>query len=273
MKLSTNPKLWLDVAILDMSNLTQNTKLEDLQKRISLLESGDVQRVVNTSPYNTPPSPVKKTEVMKPIKQESQQVKVTEQVSTLSEEDVLTDSVPMSKSAAPNALKTSWAKLLENISSFPSRAILKQQAIPVVISESEIILSIKNPSWLKQFGPEGSKYSSIVEAVNKMYPTGAKKIIIRAPESGDEALRKENNNSSDDEKPAPAQISTMQTEPEITKEEVVAAVEAKTEVDEADDSNEDIDNSNPQKSSSSKSGFHSDTVNNVMELFEGKIIE
>ncbi|MDE6138411.1 MAG: DNA polymerase III subunit gamma/tau, partial [Candidatus Gastranaerophilales bacterium] len=57
LKLTSNPKLWLDVAVLDMSNLTQNTKLEDLQKRISALESGDGTRVVmNSSPYNTPPA-------------------------------------------------------------------------------------------------------------------------------------------------------------------------------------------------------------------------
>ena len=41
LKLTSNPKLWLDVAILDMSNLTQNTKLEELQKRISALDSGE----------------------------------------------------------------------------------------------------------------------------------------------------------------------------------------------------------------------------------------
>ena len=207
LKLTSNPKLWLDVAILDMSNLTQNTKLEELQQRISLLESGEGVKVVNTSPYNTPPSPVKKTEVMKPINPEIKPaVKVEEKVvnepkAQPTEEEVLTDSVPMSKGATPNVLKESWAKLLENISSFPSRAILKQQAVPVIISEEQIILTIKNPSWLKQFAPDGSKHSAIVEAVNKMFPSGAKKIIVRAPESGDEAIRKEQASSSDDEKP------------------------------------------------------------------------
>ena len=38
LKQTPNPKLWLDVAILDMANLAENTKLEDLQKRISVLE-------------------------------------------------------------------------------------------------------------------------------------------------------------------------------------------------------------------------------------------
>ena len=35
LKLTANPKLWLDVAVLDMANLVENTKLDELQKRIS----------------------------------------------------------------------------------------------------------------------------------------------------------------------------------------------------------------------------------------------
>lgn len=163
LKLTANPKLWLDVAILDMSNLAQNTKLEDLQKRISLLESDEGARQINMSPYNTPPTPVKKSEVMKPMGATPQpqrvkavQAPMTKTQAPASVEEVLTDSVPMSKSASPNSLKALWAKLLENISSFPSRAILKQQAIPVKLTPDEVIITIKNPSWLKQFGPEGT---------------------------------------------------------------------------------------------------------------------
>lgn len=278
LKLTSNPKLWLDVAILDMSNLAQNTRLEDLQRRISMLESGEGVKVVNTSPYNTPPSPVKKTEVMKPIKPEvkpvvKQEEKVTEEPKVqASEEEVLTDTVPMSKVATPNALKGSWAKLLENISSFPSRAILKQQAVPVIISEEQIVLTIKNPSWLKQFAPDGSKHSSIVEAVNKMYPNGAKKIIVRAPESGDEAIRKEQSGSSEDESPAPAPKVVKQPEPVIKKEEVIQAVEAREEADsESDNSADESDSPMPRKNSAN--GYHSDNVNMVMDLFEGKFIE
>ena len=277
LKLTSNPKLWLDVAILDMSNLAQNTKLEDLQRRISMLESGEGVKVVHTSPYNTPPAPVKKTEVMKPIKpevkpviEEKKEVPVEQKVQP-SEDDVLTDTVPMSKVATPNALKTSWAKLLENISSFPSRAILKQQAVPVMITEEQIILTIKNPSWLKQFAPDGSKHSSIVEAVNKMYSSGAKKIIVRAPESGDEAIRKEQAGSSEDESPAPAPKPVKQSEPIVKKEDIVQAVEAKEEI-EVENAPDD-DSELPVINKSKSSGYHSDSVNMVMDLFEGKFID
>ncbi len=276
LKLTSNPKLWLDVAILDLANLAENTKIADLQKRLAMLESGETVKVVNTSPYNTPPAPVKKVEVMKTVKPEvkpvqQQKPEVSEVlVQRASEEEVLHQAIPMSKPAPENALKGLWAKFLESISSFPSRAILKQQALPVVISEEQIILTIKNPSWLKQFGPEGSKYSSITEAANKLYPNGVKKIIVRAPESGDDNLRKEqSSNSSDDELPAPAtNTQPVKEQPKsIKKEELVEVIEIKEEMESTISMDE---GSFPKKQNS---GYHSDNVNMVIDLFEGKIIE
>lgn len=274
LKLTSNPKLWLDVAILDMSNLTQNTKLEELQKRISALESGEAPKImVNTSPYNTPPAPVKKPEIMKPEAPKHAPKPQPAQVSkpTVTEDEVLAEPVPMSKPANPNSLKALWAKLLENVSSFPSRAILKQQAMPVKITQDEVIITIKNSNWLKQFGPEGSKHSFIVDASNSLFGSAVKKIIVRAPESGDEAIRKEQTAGEEDDKPAPAPKPAQQPKPEIKKEEIVEAVEAKEEIDSQDD--DDNEPSQAIKRKSSDSSFHSDNVNMVMELFEGKFID
>lgn len=274
LKLTSNPKLWLDVAILDMSNLTQNTKLEELQKRISALEFGEAPKImVNTSPYNTPPAPVKKPEIMKPEAPKPAPKPQPAQVSksTVTEDEVLAEPVPMSKPANPNSLKALWAKLLENVSSFPSRAILKQQAIPVKITQDEVIITIKNSNWLKQFGPEGSKHSFIVDASNSLFGSAVKKIIVRAPESGDEAIRKEQTAGDEDDKPAPAPKPVPQSKPEIKKEEIVEAVEAKEEIDSQDD--DDNEHSQAIKRKSSDSSFHSDNVNMVMELFEGKFID
>ncbi len=291
LKTTTNPKLWLDVAILDMSNLVENTKLEDLQRRISALESGEAPKmIINASPYNTPPSPVKKPEVMKPMKKDintsNAQPVVQKETSkatvnsdsgkNLTEEDVLTDAVPMSKAASPNSLKNLWVKLLENVSSFPSRAILKQQALPVKITPEEVIISIKNQNWLKQFGPEGSKHNFIVEASNSLFGAAVKRVIVRSPEPGDDNIRKEQSEAGDDEKPAPEVPKPVKSfekkAPEYTPSEVKEAVEANIE----DDSSQDEDNNSESSSivnKSSKNSYHSDSVNIVMDLFEGKLIE
>jgi DNA polymerase-3 subunit gamma/tau len=279
LKLTTTPKLWLDVAILDLSNMVENTKLEELQKRLSLLESGETPKMLNVSPYNTPPSPVKKTEVMKPIKQEqkiststvSKKVEISQKQATPTVEEVLTEEVPMSKAASPNSLKTLWAKYLENISSFPSRAILKQQALPVKLTENEVIITIKNPSWLKQFAQDGTKHPFIVEAANSLFGTQVKKIIVRAPESGDEAIRKEQSSSDDDDKPAPAKVkSAPETIKKVQPQKSIESISEKDSIEEALDAEE---QTTPAPHRHKQESYHSDNVNMVMELFDGKFIE
>jgi DNA polymerase-3 subunit gamma/tau len=275
LKLTTTPKLWLDVAILDLSNMVENTKLEDLQKRLSLLEAGETPKVLNVSPYNTPPSPVKKTEVMKPIKQEckapAKKVEDIQPKVVPTAEEVLTEEVPMSKVAPQNSLKTLWAKYLENISSFPSRAILKQQALPVKLTENEVIISIKNPSWLKQFAQDGTKHPFIVEAANSLFGTQVKKVIVRAPESGDEAIRKEQTSADDDDKPAPAKSKFTHIEATKTQPQKQIINHSEQPI-EKDTEQEEQEIPTPLKHIK-KDSYHSDNVNMVMDLFEGKFIE
>ena len=172
----------------------------------------------------------------------------------------------MSKSAPSDSLKGLWAKLLENISSFPSRAILKQQAIPVKITSDEVIISIKNQSWLKQFGPEGSKHGFIVDASNAVFGKTVSKVIVRAPESGDEAIRKEQqgSTSADDDKPAPAQtpVKKFVPKPQPKNEEIQEVVDTLN-----------VQQAAPSKKKHATDSYHSDGVNMVMDLFEGKFIE
>lgn len=256
LKLSVNPKLWLDVAILDMANLTQNTKLEDLQQRISALEGGEtVQKPVNISPYNTPPSPVTKPEIIK----QPAAVSPAKDTAKLTEEEVLTSEVPVSKPAQPDELGSTWSKFLDNISSFPSRTILKQQGIPVKLNSEEIIITIKNPSWLKQFGPEGSKYEFILAAAKATFANSNPKILIREPRTGDNALKKGIAAKEEEPEPEPEQTSKAPEE-KITPEDIEQAMEQKSSEPAVHKKNVDEYN-------------HSDEVNMVMNLFEGKLIE
>ncbi len=293
LKQTPNPKLWLDVAILDMSNLAENTKLEELQKRISILESGAPARPINVSAYNTPPSPVMKQEVRKPVlpqrsvEQPNVETPSPKAVSanTVSEDEVLNQPVPMSKpaSTAGSGLKALWVKFLENISSSPSRSILKQQAMPVRITKDEVIISVKSPNWLKQYGHEGSKYSLIVDAANSLFGGEVKKIIVRSPESGDDAIRAEQS-STEDDKPAPAPKKPLIVEkPEVSNEEVKEILEEKPIPKVLNQVATPVKTGTPQKQPqqptqlhkmpTGDSSYHSDNVNMVMDLFEGKFIE
>ena len=62
LKTTNNPRLWLEVAIIDLANLTENTSLIELQNRISKLEGGAVQPITHQH-YKTAPSPVLKPEI------------------------------------------------------------------------------------------------------------------------------------------------------------------------------------------------------------------
>lgn len=262
LKLSTNPKLWLDVAILDMANLTQNTKLEDLQNRLQQLEAGQISKP--TLIYNTPPMPVNKMAVNEIKKEEiSQSANIPVQTNVQK---------PVSK-GSNSEIKDIWVKFLDNIPSFASRAILKQHALPVKFSQEEVIIAIKTDSWLTKFREESDRMSLIESAANVV--TGANpKIVLRSPQADDDKLRNETYVSSLPVEPKKPLI----PEKSQNKKEIIEAVNQSEGIEDEDYLSDDdsAEKKNPQIVSSSKredSAFHSDNVNMVIDLFEGKIIE
>lgn len=273
LKLTTNPKLWLDVSVLDMANLTQNTKLEDLQSRISQLEAGHV--VKSASAYNTPPMPVNKMSV-NDVKKEEIKPAINEPVIKDIPQEVQTAApVQHPKSVSMGAsleIKDVWGKFLDNISSFASRSILKQYAIPVKFSADEVIIAIKADSWLTKFRDE-SERMSLIEASAKIVTGGNPKIILRAPQAGDDKLREEFSAPVSDANPKKPLI----PEPKQPDEDINDALEQMIETD--DDAlitEETSEKKTPQINNSTVRddvAFHSDNVNMVIDLFEGKIIE
>lgn len=285
LKTTSEPKLWLDVAIIDLSNLTENTRLDDMLKRIELLEAGNssVGKKAIISAYNTPPTPVIKSEIkqnknnIRPEGVSSGVTKEHEPKNTDSDVSEELISVPMS---APNSnIKALWVKFLDNISSFPSRAILKQQAIPVKISAEEIIISIKNPTWLKNFSPEGERFAFLTESARSMFGSEPK-IIVRAPNAKDDMIQ----SSSPIESVSSSTPETLSVNKEVAKQalqdensSVKPADEKKNDITKSDeaslDDNNDDDGEKFPNNKSFDRAYHSDNVNMVMELFEGKIIE
>ena len=277
LKLTSEPKLWLDVAILDMSNLAENTKLTDLQKRIEMLEAGTSHKMVNVSAYNTPPSPVLKSEIkaqpqmkeiikteekpekfIKPEKQSVSEVKEKEQ-----------ELIEVPKSSSSDNIKTLWVSFLDNISSFPSRAILKQQAVPVKMSKQEIVIVIKNETWLKNFSPDGERYAYLVESAKKVFDSEPK-VIVRGPKSGDEKLDMDTESVVEtSQKDSPRQL--IEQTPSPTKEDIDDALSAEDDL--SEQANDEQKSTSYKTISRADSAYHSDNVNMVMDLFEGKLIE
>lgn len=271
LKLTNNPRLWLEVSIIDLANLAENSSLIDLQNRIARLEGGNVQPVAQyKAPSLSKPdirpsvkqqeAVVKEKEVIKvsedKIKEEPKQV--TEKVSE--PEDFAP--MPKSKPVTGSDVNSLWEQLLENVQSAPTRALLKQWAKPIIIAPDNVVLTMKNEILLKQF-VEGNKKQMLNAAVDKMFSQTDSKVVVRLPQAGDDKLIQEAVNlpkpetavkpkvsQPKEEEPEPQEVAELQDE----VKEKIAAQETK-------------------KIDKALSSLHSDNVNMIMDLFDGKVID
>ncbi len=268
LKTTTNPKLWLEVALIDLANLTENTKLGDLQKRLSQLESG--VHHTNSSLYKTPPTPVSKPEMIKPktVEKPVLEVKAVEE-SVVSKQEQKVEKIekpevsqptasedfsPMPKSANVDKsldLMSVWAKLIENVSSAPTRSLLKQWAKPVEITADKVVISINSENLLKQF-VEGNKRDVLIKAVDNLFGQENSNVLVRLPRPEDAQLQEVKV-----EAPKPAVVPVQpEPKPEPSIEEIV-----------------DVQKTETKLVKPSINSMHSDMVNMAVDLFDGKIIE
>jgi len=271
LKLTNNPRLWLEVAIIDLANLTENTSLVELQNRIARLEGGaaTLNNNVKPSSYKTSPAPVLKSEIKQAPKNEPVQelpkteVEVKNEPVKASEHGAVKDDfapMPKAKSSNGEDISSLWSKLLENLSSAPTRALLKQWANPVKISPEETIVTMKNEIFLNQV-QSGSKKQAVIDAVNTLFGQSDSNVIIRLPQAGDENVRQSSvvTKPSAPVKPAkPVEVKKEEV-PEPEEIEEIKEEAAKTE--------------NTSSVDKVLSSMHSDNVNMVMDLFDGKVIE
>lgn len=279
LKLTNNPRLWLEVAVIDLANLTENTSLVELQNRIARLEGGNVQPA-KVPAYKTAPAPVMKPEMQKAehakpdivvhkdeksiqVQQKPQEkVPVEAKVENISNDN---DFSPMPKSKHSDGADISvlWGRLLENVHSAPTRALLKQWANPVKIAPDETILTMKNEIFLNQV-QSGSKKQAIVDAVNALFAQENSNVIIRLPHADDVQVQPASVPETHLEQPKPKPSPVMkpvQMEPEVEPEEVE---KLKEEIHKP---------AKIESASKIADSLHSDNVNMVMEIFEGKVID
>lgn len=271
LKLTNNPRLWLEVAIIDLANLTENTSLVELQNRIARLEGGaaTLNNNVKPSSYKTSPAPVLKSEIKQAPKNEPVQelpkteVEVKNEPVKASEPAAVKDDfapMPKAKSSNGEDISSLWGKLLENLSSAPTRALLKQWANPVKISPEETIVTMKNEIFLNQV-QSGSKKQAVIDAVNTLFGQSDSNVIIRLPQAGDENVRQSSVVAKPSAPVKPAKPVEVKKEevPEPEEIEEIKEEAAKTE--------------NTSSVDKVLSSMHSDNVNMVMDLFDGKVIE
>ena len=258
-KLATNQHLWLEVGMIDLANMTENSTLLDLQNRVKALESGNVtysaptpqvQVVTKPAPV-APPTPAP---VSRPVQQvQVSQQEVSQPVQAQSQVSDEFTPPPISKKPSGNDIGSLWQMLLMNIKS-PSTTALLKLATPLQISPEGIILTFKNERLVAQIS-DSNKKQMIVDAANIMFNQDSTAVTVRLAQSGDKPVQPTTMPAQQAE-PTPRQVQQpVKTQEKITEPPKTITIE-KEEL-----SKEKIER------------LESDQEKMVLELFDGKYVE
>lgn len=284
LKTTTSQHLWLEIAIIDLANLAQNTSLLALQERITKLESGSAQTpvpqvysaksaapVTTVAPKVSPPETKAEAPAQAPKDTAVESEKETEEkIETVAEE---LSPMPVSKPAEEKQSQNQdtnlaglWTELLKNISSPPTIALLSEHAKPIEISEKQVLIVCEKEFSLKALSSEMKKMV-IAEAAQKLLGTKANLVIrLAAPEDSLPAIEIQKKNTL---------VEKLPNEKAVIEAEETSDVE---EVDEIVDEEEDyiehkLSKKYNKKDSQGKDTMPSDQVSMIMNLFDGKYID
>ncbi len=265
LKTTTNQQMWLEVSLIDLANLADNTKLADLQRRLDNLESTrptTVQRVVTTRPqehhvvthsepkiehqpvqHNVEPVPIQHTQPVqqnKPVEQPIQ--------------DSVNEMTTVQPSATSN-LKALWTQILGAIPNQADRALLLL-ANPVKIDNDGIVLAIKSPTLIEKANSPERK-QSLISAADSVLGTTNISILIRQPLPDDKKIEKVKVSAI--KKPISPPKTLVEDEHEVSEQEVETA-------------KEETEAKRPQNQDETDFS-RSDQSNMVKQLFDGKYLE
>ncbi len=265
-KLASNQHLWLEVGMIDLANMTENSTLLDLQNRVKALEGGGVS-IPAPQPVVTRPAPIQPPPVQtpEPVKQQISQPALAPQKPTApkpQQEDDFTPP-PVSKKPSGNDIQTLWQTLLANIKSPSTRALLNL-ATPVKIAPDGVIITFKNDKLVSQIS-DTNKKQMIVDAASAMFGASAVSVSIRLPQAGDAELAAQ---------AAPVTVSAPQPAPvEEEKKNSPPPIIEQEEEPEVKPQAKEAPAAEPKLEVRDKERLESDQEKMVLELFDGKYIE
>lgn len=161
-KQAVNQHLWLEVGVIDLANMTENTTLLDLQNRICALETGNIM--------NEPSITIAKPTPAQPATQETVSVKSTtkQESENIPKQDITFTPPPISKKSDSNNINSLWQSILSNITLTSTQGPLKQLATPVKIDEDGVIITFSTEFWVNSINNDTAKKALIQEAIAKV---------------------------------------------------------------------------------------------------------
>ncbi len=268
-KTTVNQQMWLEVALIDLSNLTNNTKLIELQTRLQALESGAVAQTpqrrvatpVQSAPKTVVPQPIQPQSISKPVENSQPKPESKPVQNTVEEKAEEFTPMPKAKKLDPSTdIRSLWGELLSHIKSPSTHALLKL-ANPVKIAPDEVVITFKQSIFVKQ-ASEGQKKIAIMEAADEMFGQKNTVVNIRTPLDSDIDLGKI---VPAKPKPQPTVAPKTLAEPksEISEEEAETVKEVTENKVQEEEKKTEKQHSNT---------FESDQSKMIKELFDGKYI-
>ena len=278
LKQTNNQYLWLEVAIIDLANLADNTSLLALQNRIQALESGAVSAPRQAmAPVSRPQIQEARQPMMTAPKAQAQEVKPqatsASQAQPVQEQKIV-EPVSVAVPSDTSDLAGMWQALVKQISS-PSTQALLRLANPVKIAPDEVIITFKQEIFVKQANDD-SKKQVIADAANKLFNQSNTLVTIRLPQSGDAQLPKSQAAPSVATAPvkqsAPRPVSTPA--PQVVSSAVSEKPSVAPVVADVDEPEDGIVNVAPKQNieKSAKDYANADQTKMITDLFDGKFI-
>lgn len=287
LKTTTNQHLWLEIAIIDLANLAQNTSLLELQQRVQTLESliqGGTAPLrsaasvptVSVPAYVAKPAPVKEVSESRvekiEVKSESKEVREPQileqkeavvQAPVQKEEELSAMPVSKPKQTGNSEVGDLWLRLLQNIASTPTVSLLSEHTRPIEISEEKIVVGCIKEFALKMLASD-SKKKVIADAAKKLFAKDVP-VTVRLTTS-DDVLHTVEKKNPIIEKPVVAHKPVdVVTKPIETFND---------QLDEVDEEEDFVEHELAKVSSNKDKKFvPSDQVSMVMNLFDGKYID
>lgn len=258
LKETTNQQMWLEVALIDLSNLSDNTKLSELEARISRLESGQGVQISHRPKVVQQLRPQVKIEshegsVKPPVSAQNVVVQKNVQPSELDKQEQLVTHAMPSK-PINNDVRSLWIAILQAIPNGSEQALFKI-ANPVKVSEEQIVITFKAPNWVEKANNSGMK-KCIVDAAEVVLGKPNIPVLVRTPLPDDEKFEKI---------VVPAPKKSIAPPKDLTVEDDVITDDVKETIEEQ--------SKTPQKTDNTEDSMRSDQSNMVKDLFDGKFLD
>mgnify|MGYP002761749377 FL=1 len=277
-KLASNQHLWLEVGMIDLANMSENSTLLDLQNRVKALEGGNFTPAPRPQPvaHVTRPAPIPvqeaKPQVSQPQTPQPAQIikqEIPKPVEPQPQDDFTPP--PMSQKPDGNDIQSLWKALLLNVKS-PSTKALLNLATPVKIAPDGVIITFKNEKLVSQIN-DTNKKQMLAEAAGLMFNAEVS-VMVRLPQGGDSDITAESvkkNFKIATPSPVPQQNNQQKNQiqdikPTPVQKQPDAVVEQLPQ--------QSVKQNEPApKTEKEKKRLESDQEKMVMELFDGKYIE